>query len=620
MRNDDLKSYKNKISSLSMNEKKLRDIYLRNFALGNIQGPHTGYPSIDKPWLKFYDQSELEENIRTVYEELYEDNKEHLDDLALEFFGKKVTYRELFSKIDRVSKEFLNLGLKQGDYITICSAGIPEMVYSFYASAKIGTVSTMISPFFDKDDLVQRIEDCKSDVLIIMDSFYKEMKEYIDKSRIKKVIIVPTLNSSFIGKIQRKPKITNPNKEILWNDFMKTDVDHVKDVTVRYSDNMPLAMVFSSGTTGASKGILLSHSSFQNSLMGYSISGVEMVRGTKFYQIIPPWFSTGLSTSMHLPLVHGACVFMDPRFERKIFIKNILKAKPNYCVAPTSMYEAFIDNKKLKNKDLSYFKYPFEGGEPLIKEVSDRIENVFKDHHSDASLLVGYGQCECGATITTETAFTPHKDGNVGIPLPGINISILDEDKNEIGYNRRGQICVDTPCSMIGYYKNEKGTNDYFYVDDSGVKWNCTGDIGYIDESGSLFIEGRSSDYTLLNGNQKIYNFDIENIVKRIPGIKMVDVLDKNGNVSNQLIVHLILENNVLDDISKGFDSYDNIINRIQTEIYNKYNDVNIVPKIFKFRDSFPYAKSGKRNTIEMKNETNEFIYEKFSLENKKIK
>ena len=173
------------------------------------------------------------------------------------------------------------------------------------------------------------------------------------------------------------------------------------------------------------------------------------------------------------------------------------------------MYEGFLDEKLVKNKDLSFFNYPFEGGEPLSDEVATKIETVFKQHGSTAPLRVAYGQCECGAAITTQTQMSESTRCSVGIPLPGVTIGIFDDDFNELPYYERGQILANTPCSMLGYYKNEKATEEYFHIDKNGTKWNCTGDIGYIDEKGNLFVQGRASDYSMIN-EEKIYNFDIE--------------------------------------------------------------------------------------------------------------
>lgn len=605
MNKEDLLKLKKKILELSEEDKKERNKYLRDIAMDKILGPQIGYPEIDKPWLQYYDLDNYKDSIKmTVYESLVYYNHNYLNDIAIEYFGAKISYRKLFNTINSLAKSFKYNGVKKGDFVTICCPGIPETVYSFYALSKLGAVANMIAPYFDKKEFVDRIYDCKSNLLIVMDSFYDDIKDAVNKSNIEKVVIVPTLNSSPLGLVSKKIKIKQ-NNEILWNDFLKEGKYLSNVETIPYEKDLPLAMVYSSGTTGASKGIILTNDSFQNSISDYFNTGLDIHRNQKFYQIIPTWYSTGISTSVHLPLVCGATVFMDPRFERDIFIKNVLKAKPNYAVAPTSMYEGFINNPRLKKQDLSYFINAFEGGEPLSKELATRINEVFVKHNNNSSIKVGYGQCECGATITTQNNLTEHCNGSVGVPLPGINIQICDDDMNSLVYGERGQIVVDTNSSMIGYFKNEEESKKYFYVDQNGHKWNCTGDIGYIDRKGNLFVEGRASDYSIING-EKFYNFDIENIIKNVDGVKLCDVLHRDLNGKQELVVHLILEE------KDGKLNYDELFKNIQNRIYQETHNLNMVPYIYKVRKEFPYAKSGKRDIGKMMSETDGFVELKF--------
>jgi long-chain acyl-CoA synthetase len=590
------------IQKLTINEEKLLE--LKKYG-------YTGYPSLDQPWNKQYIQEELtkEREKRTVFQEIYTNNNHYLQELAIEFFGTKISYDVLFNKIESTAKAFKEYGIKKGDFVTICAAGVPETVYSFYALSKIGAVANMMASYFDKNELVERIEDCESDVLIVMDKFYPEIKESIKKSRIKTIIILPTLNSSLMRFVSKNFKLEKHSKELYWNQFIKDGKHQTPQEAIAYEKNLPLAVVYSSGTTGAAKGILLSNDSFQNSIQAYPASGLDISRGQKFYQIIPPWFSTGLSSSIHLPLSYGCSIFMDPRFERKVFVNNIIKNKPNYTIAPTSMYEGFLEDKLVKNKDLSFFNYPFEGGEPLSKETANKIETVFREHGSDTKLRVAYGQCECGAAVTTQTQKMVHEEGSVGIPLPGITIAIFDDENKELPYYERGHILANTPCSMIGYYKNEEATNKYFFYDKNGTKWNRTGDIGYITENGELFIQGRADDYTVVN-NKKIYNFDIEKIIAKQTGIKICDVLpflDKDGN--ENLALHIILEENIQAKLDEENDEKIQFLHSLQQRIYEETDDIDMVPSYFKIRQSFPYAKSGKRDISKIKAETNDFYY-----------
>ncbi len=561
-------------------------------------------PSEEQKWKKYYLQDKSNNNkMDIVYNTIYDNNINYKYDIALEYFANHISFADFFKNVEKTAKSFTEYGIKKGDFVTVCCAGIPELAYTFYALSKIGAISNMIAPYFDKNNLINRIGDCESDVLIVMDIFYEEIKECIKKSRIKTIIIIPTFNSALIKKASCYKRKKNSN-ELYWNNFIKDGKRNKNNNYTNYEKNLPLAMVYSSGTTGASKGILLSNESFQNSVFSYPECGVDISRNQKFYQLIPPWYSTGLSTSLHLPLTYGCTVFMDPRFERNIFVKNIIKHKPNYTVAATSMYEGFLEKKLVGKHNLSFYNYPFEGGEPLRKEVADKIEEVFKEHGCNSKLRVAYGQCECGAAITTQTQKMDATFGSVGIPLPGIRVGIFDDENNELSYNKRGNIYVATPCAMIGYYKNEEENRKHFYVDKNGIKWSKTGDIGYLNNNGELFVSGRANDYSIIN-NKKIFNFDVENIILSFNQIKNCDVFEKDGI----LVMHLIPDKNYnKEDLTR-------LIKQIQKSIFEVFKELDYVPFVFKIRDTFPCAKSGKRDLIKLKSENEDF----FTINNDKM-
>jgi long-chain acyl-CoA synthetase len=204
----DLKQYKEKLSKLNKLEEKQRDLYLRKLSLGELQGPVTGYPTVDKPWYKYMSEENVIKDIpvKNVYQELYDNNKDYLDQTALIYFGAKISFRKFFENIDKTAKAFVVNGIKKGDFVTISSALNPETLYAFYALAKIGAVSNFMAPFFDKQGLIDRIADCDSKIAIIMDTFYDELIESINKSNIEKVVILPTLNSSPV-RLLKKVKI-----------------------------------------------------------------------------------------------------------------------------------------------------------------------------------------------------------------------------------------------------------------------------------------------------------------------------------------------------------------------------------------------------------------------------
>ena len=611
MTKENIEILKRQVIDLIKDEEEKRNI-LELIDKGKTFDFNSGYATIDKAWQKFFKLDKLYniKNDMTVYQDIVKNNANYLDDLAIMYFGAKIDYKELFENIDKTAKSLEEYGIKKGDYVTVCCAGIPELIYTVYALAKIGAVANLMAPYFDSKQMSDRINDCESKTLIVMDKFYPQIKQSINNSSINKVIVIPTLNSSPLRYLPSKNKIKlNYLNETWWNQFVKDGKNRTIPKTFEYEKDYPFCMVYSSGTTGASKAIVLTHDSFQYSVMSYDANTIDIFRGQKMYQIVPPWYSTGLNTSIHLPLHSGVIIFQDPRFERDIFVKNIIKQQVDYSIAPTSMYEGFLDESLIKGKKLVGLANPFEGGEALSTEVKEKIENNWKRMGCDTTLRVAYGQCECGAQATSQSQNINHPEGSVGIPIPGVTIGIFDDDFNELKYYERGNILIDTPCGMKGYYNKPIETDKYFYYDKYNRKWSCTGDIGYMNENGDLFVEGRKEDFTFVN-DKKIFNFDIENAVKAEQDIKMCDCIGRpNEDGNKDLGLHLIFT----EEYSKQYsDDRDKLINRfreLQEIIYEKHKNLDMVPEYFKVRQSFPYKPSGKRDIESLGKETEDFIY-----------
>ena len=560
----------------------------------------TGYPSVDKPWEHFYDGIEKRSIFlnSTPYQGLIKNNSSYPMEIALEYFGAKISFGELIKNTDCVAKSLEAYGVKKGDYVTICSTTTPEVIYAFYAISKIGAVANVISPFYTPEELMARIDECNSKLIIMVDKFLPKFKESLNKEVDKKVIVLPMMNSSVLRFVSLKYKIDGSANEISWKTFIKHGANCKDSAVDPYEPQKPQAMVYSSDTTGASKGIVLSVDSFQKLINAYGNSGFDTSRGQKVYQNIPPWHSTGLSLGINFPLSFGVRVCIDPRFDHTVFVKNVLKFKPEYILTNTSMYQGFTFEKSLKlmkGKSLAFLKYPVEGGEPLTEKDIANIESVFRSHGSNARLLNGYGECECGATVTTD--ITSHKFSNVasGIPLPNITtVAIFDDEFNELKYGERGNILVKTEIGMIEYFNNPKATAEFFYADKNGDRWSKTGDIGYMNEDGSLVVLGRKSDYSIIE-NIKIYNFDIERAILMSPKVKLCEV-QAHPDDKNKLVAHIVWENDVGSALKQNPEKQLEVFAEIQKRVLDIMHLPEAVPHSFCVRDSFPSAHSGKRD------------------------
>ena len=398
--------------------------------------------------------------------------------------------------------------------------------------------------------------------------------------------------------------------EISWNDFVKSGKNR-KDAAVQpYEYHSPMAMVYSSGTTGAAKGILLSVDSFQRLINAYGNSGFDTSRRQTVFQNIPPWHSTGLSLGINFPLSFGVKVCTDPRFDHDVFIKSVLKYKPEYILTNTSMYQGFTFDKslkRLKGKSLSFLKYPVEGGEPLTEKDIDNIETVFRTHGSNARLLNGYGECECGATVTTDITSNKFSNDASGIPLPDITtVGIFNDDYTELKYGERGNILVKTEIGMLEYYKNPKATKEFFYDAPNGDRWSKTGDIGYINEDGSLVVLGRKSDISTINGIE-IYNFDIERAILKSDKVKLCEI-QTHPNDDNRLVAHIVWENDVNELLKTQPNKTEDCLKELQSIACKNLNIKAAVPESFRIWESFPSAPSGKRDISLIKNSVDNLI------------
>ena len=296
-----LELLKQKIGSLGLEESILRDLYLSKLASGEVQGPPVGYSSIDKTWLRNYDDKRIMEIAPelTIYENLYENNKDYLDDVAFRYYGTKITYGELFEKIENTAKSFINAGVKKGDIVTICSITTPEVIYSFYALNKIGAISNMIDIRYTKQAILEYINEVKSKMLITLDLAYPKIKDIVDDSCLEKVVTISPINSvpPIIRTIARlsdyfkgkKVNIPDNSKYYDWNKIYSDNLNIDYEPYSYHRDDV-CSIVHTGGTTGPSKGVLLTNDNFN--YVTLQTRNVVDKRGYNYLNIMPPLFTT----------------------------------------------------------------------------------------------------------------------------------------------------------------------------------------------------------------------------------------------------------------------------------------------------------------------------------------
>ena len=592
--------------------KRVSECYYRN--------EMTGYATVDRPWDAFYNDIVKEDKFlgTTPYTGLIKGNEGHFDDVAIKYFGSNTTFGQLVSMANAISKSYEEYGVKKGKFVTICSTTTPEVAGAFYGASKIGAAVNLISPFYSPEEFIYRVDECESNLIIMADNpnFMSKFKDVLNKDKRKQVVVLPLMNSSLLRFFAKGYKIDGKTNEISWKSFL-ADGSYRDDTQVdEYEPNKLMAMVYSSGTSGQSKGILLSVDSFQKLVNAYGNSGFDTSRGLKVFQNIPPWHSTGISLGVNFPLSYGVTVCTDPRFDHKVVVKNALCYQPEYMLTNTSMYQGFTFDDSLKmlkfasifnKKPLGSLRYAFEGGEPLTSRDVKNIESVFGEFGSSARLFNGYGRCEDGSTITTDITSHKFSDNASGIPLPNITtVGIFDDNYRELQYGVRGNILDRSEIGMIGYYNNPEKTVANYFTDINGDDWSITGDIGFMNEDGSLVVQGRKSDFSVINGEQ-FYNFDVENAILSSGVVKLCEI-QTHPDDSNRLVAHVVWENETKEYLRNNPEKLGDYLELLQRMVLDKMGKPESVPYSFCIRDSFPSAYSGKRDINYIKYDIDDII------------
>ena len=558
----------------------------------------TGYPSIDKPWLKYYSEEAINAIVPkcSIYQNIYNGNIEHLSDVALLYFGKKITYRQLFSEVDRTAQALVSYGVKYRDNVAICMPATPETLYVILALNKIGANANMLNPTFSEQQLAERINETGAELLFVVNELYQRVNNVIPKTTIKTVVSCAAVNSlGMIVKVLKKVR-SIPNT-VPWNEFIRQGGNCA--VTVPdYEPNHPAIIVYSSGTTGAAKGIQFTNDSVNSTITQGQYIGFEWKRQDKYFSQIPIWFSTGVCATMLVPLRYGITIILEPMYDYEVFYQHISKYHPNFMITATGLVD-YLREKKEIEPAYKHFKYLVIGGEYVTPHAEKKFSDWLQKNGAPERLHKGYGMCECGGTVTA-SHYKCNVVGSAGIPTPHVIVSSFDmKTGEELKYGERGEIRVLTPSRMIEYYKNPEATVKFFHKDEQGRIWACTGDMGYVTEDGCVYVDGRISSSYVNTNNEIIYLFDIERAILDVEQVRQCKVVvsEINGNMTH--IAHIVLSGK--SDVSK-------ILTEIKRHCLKKLES-NHVPILVRLYDSaLPVASSGKFDVAKMEKDITELI------------
>ena len=555
----------------------------------------TGYPSIDKPWLKFYSDRAINSSVPTItiWEYMYESNKNYPNDIAIRYFSREIRFKEFFNHIDECAKSLNTLGVKPGEIVTVALPSIPEALYIVYALNKIGAVANMIHPLAGENEIVNYINEVESKVVIIFDKTLDIIKNSIGKTGIKQAVVVTAGESLSIGMKQlfsiKNGKIdTNNLPCITWKKFIS--IGRNNSIPEVKKDINSIAIIsHTGGTTGEPKGVMCSDRN-ANALMHQIVCNFEYDRQGTSLAVLPPFINYSLIEAMMAMLVIGYKVVLIPDYKPLEFDKYIKKYRPNVVLSIPAYWEAMLKIDGIEKVDMSCFEQIYAGGEAINEEIEKVVNEMLLSCGSKTTLLKGLGATEMtgGATQTYTHCNVP---GSVGLPLVRINCKVVSQDScDELGYNKEGEICYSGDTVMMGYYNNQAATDKIIKIHEDGVRWLHTGDLGYIDEDGIIYVTGRIKRILMTKGDDniatKLFPDRVEKVIYSHDSVELCCVVGKpDAERINIPVAFITLKN--------GIDPNDELINEIKA-LCHELLPTYMIPDKFIIKSEFPRTDRGK--------------------------
>ena len=441
--------------------------------------------------------------------------------IAFDFMGRSVTYRRMVQEIEKCAKSLKTLGVRPGDRITIAMPNCPQAIYMFYAVNLVGGIANMIHPLSAEKEIEFYLNASESTTAITLDQFYNKFEHIRQNTHIINIIIASvkdelsrTIRAGYMLTEGRKiQKIPEDAPVIRWREFMEMSrYCFYKNYRVERGFNDPAVILYSGGTTGTTKGIVLTNGNF-NALGQQIIATNPMFRpGDKMLAAMPLFHGFGLGVCVHSMLANGGRCILIPRFTAKSYAKQIVKYRCNFIAGVPTLYEALLRLPSMDNADLSSLKGVFSGGDSLSIELKKKFDKFLYDHHAVIQVREGYGTTEC-VTASCLTPVDTARDGSIGIPFPDTFYKIVRPGTaEEVAPGEEGEICLSGPTVMLGYLDNPKETALVLQRHNDGRIWLHTGDLGCMDPDGFVYFRQRIKRMIITSG-YNVYPSQLENII-----------------------------------------------------------------------------------------------------------
>ena len=515
------------------------------------------------------------------------------NNIAFDFMGKSTTYRELMKNIERCAQSLKTIGVREEDRLTIAMPNCPQAIYLFYAVNMVGAVANMVHPLSSEKELEFYINESKSVTVVTLDQFYHKFEAIRENTCVVNVIIAsikdalsrPVRAGYMLTEGRKIEKIPEDAPVIRWNEFMRLGKACFWNYKVRRTGDDPSVILYSGGTTGTTKGILLTNKNF-NALAQQIIATNPMFRpGDKMLSAMPLFHGFGLGVCIHSMLASGGRCILVPRFTAKSYAKLITKYKCNFIAGVPTLYEALLRIPDMDKADLSCLKGVFSGGDSLSVELKKKFDKFLYDHKATIQVREGYGTTE---TVTACCLTPTHmfKEGSIGIPFPDTYIKIVKPGTDEeLPYGEEGEILLSGPTVMKEYINHPEETAQTLRHHSDGLTWVYTGDLGTMDEEGFVYFKGRAKRMIITSG-YNVYPAQLENILDAHEKVHMSCVIGVPDPYKMQRVKAFVM---LKPGVPANEDTREDILAYCRKHIA-KY----AMPKEIEFRDELPKTLVGK--------------------------
>lgn len=509
------------------------------------------YASEQRPWLAFYDSKYINQTLPacTAFEYVCQQNKGRLNETALEYFGRKITYADFIVQVKRTTAALRAMGVQKGEILTVVSVMTPEIIYLFYAADRMGATLNLVDPRYSAEGIHDYITEVNSRILVCLNVTYDRCVQAAKRTHVEKVLVLSPANSLPMP-LQLGYKMKNPDRNryasnvIHWNDFIQKGKGQ-NTTAEPFDPAHACVVVHTGGTTGSPKGVMLSDSNFNAIAQQFAAFDQLMCRGQKLMNIMPPFIAYGYACGVHLPLSLGLTVLIVPNLDPAKLGSLVLKHKPEHMFGVPSHYQQMAADPKLKDADLSFIRNYAAGGDSIAQGAEQTVNDFLAAHGAQYAMAKGYGMTEVSSAATAAAGHN-NKPGSVGIPLVNTLVSVFDPGTDhELPIGQRGELCISGPTLMLGYYGMPEETANLLRRHSDGRVWAHTGDLGYMDEQGFVYVESRIKRIIIRHDGFKVFPSMIENVISRHPAVQQCSVVgcaDKDHVQGRLPFVYLVLE------------------------------------------------------------------------------